>query len=104
MLYQILGYILQLTDPDLTGNMPKELPKDFFIPDADYDAATGGGSDDKARSGDFDPPESSAFFTEVDRILKNANASSSTINAVHSAVSKEFGKISDDVAARIRRG
>ena len=103
---QILGYILQRTDADQTGAMPRQLPQDFFIPDADYDAATGGLGGDPARgiNAGGDESSSAAFFTSIDNILKKANASSSTINAVHAAVGKEFEKISEDVADRIRRG
>ena len=32
---------MQLTENDTTRDMPAQLPDDFFIPDADYDAATG---------------------------------------------------------------
>ena len=32
---------MQLTENDTTKDMPPQLPDDFFIPDADYDAATG---------------------------------------------------------------
>ena len=32
---------MQLTENDTTQDMPAQLPDDFFIPDADYDAATG---------------------------------------------------------------
>ena len=31
---------MQLTENDETQDMPDKLPDDFFIPDAEYDAAT----------------------------------------------------------------
>ncbi|KAJ7069144.1 hypothetical protein C8F01DRAFT_977064, partial [Mycena amicta] len=34
---QILGYMVQLTGPDESELMPAELPKDFFIPDDEYE-------------------------------------------------------------------
>lgn len=44
---------MQNLDPDLTTSMPKQLPSDFFIPDADYDTAVqgigGGGGGDRAQ-------------------------------------------------------
>ena len=44
---------MQSLDPDLTTNMPKQLPKDFFIPDADYDATVNSG--DRAQGINFEP-------------------------------------------------
>ncbi|KAF9530520.1 hypothetical protein CPB83DRAFT_882060 [Crepidotus variabilis] len=35
---QILGYILQLTDPDTTTGIPEKLPTGFLISDKDYDS------------------------------------------------------------------
>ncbi|KAF7303430.1 ZnMc domain-containing protein [Mycena indigotica] len=40
---QILGYIIQKTDPDAATIMPATLPTNFFIPDDEYDATVGGG-------------------------------------------------------------
>ncbi|KAF7341730.1 ZnMc domain-containing protein [Mycena sanguinolenta] len=40
---QILGYMVQVTDPDQTELMPATLPKNFFIPDAEYNKVVEGG-------------------------------------------------------------
>ncbi|KAJ7153279.1 hypothetical protein C8R46DRAFT_1197359 [Mycena filopes] len=39
---QILGYMIQKTDTDDAHLMPSELPKDFFIPDEDYNNTVNG--------------------------------------------------------------
>ncbi|KAK6980755.1 ZnMc domain-containing protein, partial [Favolaschia claudopus] len=40
---QILGYMIQLADPDQTKLMPATLPTNFFIPDDDYNKGVEGG-------------------------------------------------------------
>ncbi|KAK7006414.1 hypothetical protein R3P38DRAFT_3602598 [Favolaschia claudopus] len=40
---QILGYMIQLADPDQTKLMPATLPANFFIPDDDYNKGVEGG-------------------------------------------------------------
>ncbi|THH31771.1 hypothetical protein EUX98_g2429 [Antrodiella citrinella] len=103
----ILGYIMQKTDPDKTGDMPRKLPADFFIPDADYDAATADTDADKrARGidGGDDKPQPSPFMKEIDEILKKANVSTKALESVHAAMQKEFDVLSDEVAARVKLG
>lgn len=98
---------MQKTDPDKTGDMPRKLPADFFIPDADYDAATADtGADGPAHGidGGDDKPQSSPFMKEIDEILKKANVSTKALESVHAAMQKEFDVLSDEVAARVKLG
>ena len=110
--YQILGYILQRTDADQTGAMPRQLPKDFFIPDADYDAAIRDINDNTGeRARGFEVPQdntndasSPSFLADVDKILRNSNLPASAINDIQMAVEKELGKVSSNVAAMVSGG
>ena len=98
---QILGYILQRLDPDQTTNMPQTLPPDFFIPDADYDAATRDTGDERARGLDQTPEAPSAvLLRDLDAALKKSNASTKTMNAVRDVVKKDFDVLAAEVAAR----
>ncbi|THH31486.1 hypothetical protein EUX98_g2707 [Antrodiella citrinella] len=104
---QILGYIMQLPDPDKTVDMPKKLPADFFIPDADYDAATADTGDvDRSHGfdGGKDEPQTSPLFKDIDEILKKSNVSAGAMEAVRAAMQKEFDLLSDEVGARVKRG
>ena len=109
---QILGYILQRTDADQTGAMPRQLPKDFFIPDADYDAAIRDINDNTGeRARGFEVPQdntndafSPSFLADVDKILRNSNLPASAINDIQMAVEKELGKVSSNVAAMVSGG
>ena len=97
---------MQNLDPDLTTNMPKQLPSDFFIPDADYDAAVqgiGGGGGERAQGINADSLDSSSpsFLAKVDSILKSSNLPASAVNDVRAAVEKELGRVSADVAALV---
>ena len=90
-----MGYILQLTDNDLTTAMPKELPADFFIPDDEYDNATGdtGGSkpshgvttDDPTK--DKETPAAPILSEDILRAI-NEQVSKAIAAAVQAAVKK----------------
>jgi len=110
---QILGYIMQLTDNDTTKDMPNKLPDDFFIPDADYDAATAGIGEGPAFAlnrprNDADGSDGSQpiapFFREIDEILRRAKVPASAVDGVHEAMQKELDALSDEVANRVRMG
>ncbi|TCD66802.1 hypothetical protein EIP91_000938 [Steccherinum ochraceum] len=104
---QILGYIMQMTDNDATTNMPAKLPSDFFIPDADYDAATAGigpanGLGPARALGAPPVATTSPFLEEIDSVLKKANVSPETMKGVRAAMEKEFSKLSKETADLIR--
>ena len=88
--------------------MPNRLPTDFFIPDADYDAATRDTGEQEtrgpARGLNIDKPVVSPFFKEVDGILHSAGISGAALDAVRAAMQKELDTLSDEVADRVRRG
>ncbi|KAJ7301113.1 hypothetical protein DFH08DRAFT_979057 [Mycena albidolilacea] len=52
---QILGYMIQVLDPDQTRPMPKELPAGFFVPDAEYDNTVSGPSHGADPGGPIQP-------------------------------------------------
>ncbi|KAH8099644.1 hypothetical protein BXZ70DRAFT_942722 [Cristinia sonorae] len=101
---QILGYIMQLTDNDTTKDMPNQLPDNFFIPDADYDAATQGIGGGPASGLNPNGETITPFFKEVDDILKKARVPTSTMNGIHEAIQKELNALSEDVATRVKKG
>lgn len=86
--------------------MPKQLPSDFFIPEADYDAATADTGDTPSHAVNPDQPvvKPSGFLKEIDEILKKSNVSSKAMEAVHQAMQKEFDVLSDEVATRVKQG
>lgn len=112
---QILGYIVQLTENDTTQDMPSELPENFFIPDADYDAVTadtGAGTNPvhtvnpEEGKGSSEGPKApvvqpSNLLDQIDTILKDAKLPADTMNLVNGALAKELGIISKDLASRV---
>jgi len=87
---------MQLTDNDLTSDMPQELPPDFFIPDDEYDNATLGTDGSKpshgVASGDppkpTEPPKAAPVLSED--LLRAINEQvSRAINAAVQAASTE---------------
>ncbi|TCD60728.1 hypothetical protein EIP91_009622 [Steccherinum ochraceum] len=108
---QILGYIMQLTDNDNTTNMPAKLPSDFFIPDADYDAAVSGPAaalgPSRAIAGAASASEAtvqSPFMHELDAILKKANVPAATMAGIHAAVRTEFEGLAKNVGKHLFDG
>lgn len=97
---------MQATDLDKTADMPKQLPKDFFIPEADYDAATRdtGKTDPAHDISGGGQPQPSAFMKNIDDILKKSNVSAKAMEAIHQAMQKEFEALSEEVGARVRQG
>ncbi len=93
--------------------MPSELPENFFIPDADYDAVTadtgtnpvhavnpeeGKGPSEGAKAPVAQP---SNLLDQIDSILKDAKLPADTMNLVNGALAKELGIISKDLASRV---
>ncbi len=96
---------MQLTENDTTEEMPNELPADFFIPDADYDAATG---EDPQQDVKPTPPPApvvgAQLLAQICSVLKDANLPSSTLDSVNQAIQKELEAVSKDVADRVLKG
>lgn len=67
---------MQLTDSDRTERMPRELPDNFFIPDADYDFTMGTGEIVMSSS---EPPPKLSLFDQFETILSDNNIRESTI-------------------------
>ena len=95
---QLLGYIMQLTDNDETEQMPRVLPKDFFIPDSDYDSTIGANTFNAMLS---EPPPKVSLFDQVENILRDNNVRESAIKDALGSMKKEFDDLSGDMSARI---
>lgn len=96
---------MQLTENDTTEDMPNELPTDFFIPDADYDAVTGDDGKPQEDVKPTDPPAVGALLMDqISSVLKGANLPASTLDSVNQAIQKELEAVSKDVADRVLKG
>ena len=91
--------------------MPNRLPKDFFIPDDEYDAATADTGAGGAPARALNPGNGAArsvtpspFVKNIDEILKKSRVPADKIQALHAAMQKEFDTLSDEVAARVKLG
>ena len=100
---------MQLTENDTTQDMPSELPADFFIPDADYDAATADngipqqGVNTKPES-PVTPAVGGYLLDQIGAVLKGANLPSSTLDNLNQIIQKELEVVSKDVADRVMKG
>ncbi|KAI0069641.1 hypothetical protein K474DRAFT_1670752 [Panus rudis PR-1116 ss-1] len=98
---QILGYMMQLTDNDCTTKMPPELPSNFFVPDSDYDSATGTGDAYAAHGIDMGALPKRSLFENVETIMKERNISKDIINDTMAQMREQYQDFSDEMQARV---
>ncbi|KAH8077868.1 hypothetical protein BXZ70DRAFT_690995 [Cristinia sonorae] len=89
---QVLGYIMQLTDPDLTDDIPDEIPEDFFVPEADYNK-THGGSSGPLHNIPAPPKPNPTLVEQIQNLLKQAHVPSDTLASVQEALQKELNSV-----------
>jgi hypothetical protein len=78
---------MQLTDNDLSTLMLSDLPADFFIPDDDYDAATGDGGNPKPGH-DIQERETKGGDTATTKKDVEPLLSASALRAINDQVSR----------------
>ncbi len=94
---------MQLTENDTTQGMPANLPPGFFIPDEEFDAATGASGPARGVQGPAGP-RPGMLFDEVDAVLRKAGVSATTMETVQAAMRKELDGISREIAERVVEG
>ena len=90
---------MQTLDPDLTTNMPKQLPKDFFIPDADYDATVNAG-DDPAQGANFGGDSVDVAARDTKAKEDAAREKTEKAEAAREKKEKLEAAVKDELAAR----